>query len=1388
MAQAEDGPGSGYRKVRADIHPDRLERQVLTVPADFWSDSPELHAPGAQLNAVLSSVDTPSLDLMLTERPAPAAPDILPHAVSLQPSQDAAPSTTIDSSQSEDGVFLRVTSKISELMLESQALAITSVSDPGAQAPTAQSIKANGIYVPLRLNGTKVLALLDSGATTSFLSPSVCKAGGIPYTSSPGRIALAGAGAFATRLGKALGVPVRTPKVDFLHTFEVMELGGSINCIVGMDLLTRLGITIANVPTAFHPGDAAPLTTPSPPASEQLNTTPELDAYSVEFYTFIRDQLQVNSAIQPGTFCSMPESVVYLDTGDHQGFFKRQYPIPHMQQPAVSAQVEEWLRERIIMRAPAPCKWNSPLISVPKKDADGKITKVRVVIDPRPINELIPSVNYPIPIPKDVLESLAGSTVFSTIDLKMSFNQLRVHEPHREVTAFTWAGTQYVFKGCPFGLKPIAAIMQRTMDKLFAGVRSFVVIYVDDIIIHSRTVAEHKLHVRKALELLNSANLKARAEKSCFLQASVVVLGHVVSPAGIRMDMRKLFDVPHFTTPTTGKQISQDLGFFNYFREFIPNYSELLHPIEALRNQTELTSKWTKAHTAIYRTVREVLASGMTLSFPNFQVPFQVSTDASDNGVGAVLYQEEGEKTDGSEPSIKYIAFASSALTDAQRNYGATKKELLAIVFALKRFRYYLWGKHFTLYTDHRALTYLFTVKHSSAMMNSWVEILMDFNFEIVHKPGILNVVPDYLSRLYPTQAQRSSGMVEEVVMLAHSRYPVDDPANNWKLNERIFLKLNQLWGPHTVDTFATSVNTQLTTYFTFELDAFKQNWSGHNCWCNPPWPLISAVIDKVIQDQAVITLVTPYWPDKKWFRLLKHLSIAQPVFLPHTHDLFLPVRTGHTRGIGKPNWGSTAAWRISGRWLKGLSGSFNTPDMTPINLAEIDFSVGQAMAARGTLATPDSVSSNDLCLAEVPSATDTTTVLSKEQQQQHLQRAHLAGHLGATAMYKALRSRGVNWPGMQQACLTECSACTECQRFTIGKHGYHPVHAIHAKLPWDHIAIDLAGPFAASGPDMHTYILVIVDVCTRFVFLRPLPNKCAESVGSALFKVFCDIGFPKIIQSDNGKEFVNKLTQAICKESHIDHRLITPYHPRANGLAERNVKIAKESIYKLINGREQDWSFYVPQTQYFMNTRIASYHDSTPYSLMYGRAHNEFSNYGQVDMSTASEPELRARLKFLTSVVYPSINTKSATFAEKMNAPADVRLTTTIPNGAYVMAVDELRTSKSQPRYLGPFKVLRRNQGGAYVLEDAAGNFLKRSPEALKQVTRNSEFGTSFVVDEVVEHRGDSRSEREYLVKWQGLDSSMNSWEPAKNFDSPSAINKYWKRQLCAKPRAPRS
>jgi hypothetical protein len=311
------------------------------------------------------------------------------------------------------------------------------------------------------------------------------------------------------------------------------------------------------------------------------------------------------------------------------------------------------------------------------------------------------------------------------------------------------------------------------------------------------------------------------------------------------------------------------------------------------------------------------------------------------------------------------------------------------------------------------------------------------------------------------------------------------------------------------------------------------------------------------------------------------------------------------------------------------------------------------------------------------------------------------------------------------------------------------------------------------------------VDVCTRFIFLRPLPDKTAESVGSELFKVFCDIGFPKIIQSDNGKEFVNKLTQAMCKESHIDHRLITPYHPRANGLAERNVKSAKDGIYKLINGREQDWAVYVPQTQYFMNTRIASYHDSTPYSLMYGRAHNGFSNYEQVDLSTASEDEVRARLEFLTSVVYPSISKKSAAFAEKMNAPANARLTKDLPNGAFVMAIDELRTSKSQPRYLGPFKVLRRNQGGAYILQDAAGNELKRAPEALKQVTRNSEFGTSFVVDQILDHRGEHRSQREYLVKWKGFDSSMNTWEPVKNFDSPEAIQKYWKLQLGAKPRA---
>ena len=168
-----------------------------------------------------------------------------------------------------------------------------------------------------------------------------------------------------------------------------------------------------------------------------------------------------------------------------------------------------------------------------------------------------------------------------------------------------------------------------------------------------------------------------------------------------------------------------------------------------------------------------------------------------------------------------------------------------------------------------------------------------------------------------------------------------------------------------------------------------------------------------------------------------------------------------------------------------------------------------------------------------------------------------------------------------------------------------------------DHVAIDTALSFPTSE-NGNNVLLIIICVHTRFCFLRALADKTAASVAKALFSLFCDFGFPKIIQSDNGSEFVNQLIQLMTREVGIDHRLVTKYHPRANGLAERTVQTACRAIHKLLEGESRQWDRYVPGVQLFMNAKISSVHQSAHFSIMFGRKLNPYTDYSSSDVKTS--------------------------------------------------------------------------------------------------------------------------------------------------------------------------
>jgi transposase InsO family protein len=269
-----------------------------------------------------------------------------------------------------------------------------------------------------------------------------------------------------------------------------------------------------------------------------------------------------------------------------------------------------------------------------------------------------------------------------------------------------------------------------------------------------------------------------------------------------------------------------------------------------------------------------------------------------------------------------------------------------------------------------------------------------------------------------------------------------------------------------------------------------------------------------------------------------------------------------------------------------------------------------------------------------------------------------------------------------------------------VHKSGFHPLSPIHASLPWDHVAIDLFCP-GITSQDGYNYVLLLVDICSRFTILRPLRSKSAIDTAQALLSIFADFGFPKILQSDNGTEFVNAVLKSLTEQSAIEHRLITPYHPQANGSAERHVQIAKRALVKSIDGQVTTWAAHLPAVQMGMNCRILARHGSTPFSLCHGRGWNELKDYRGTVSQPTRPPDLVERYKAITQIVFPAINDRTSESNNRLKTRFDSHhiIKEAFPDGAMVMLINQHRSGSMAAKYVGPFKVLRKTRGGSYVL-----------------------------------------------------------------------------------------
>ena len=578
-----------------------------------------------------------------------------------------------------------------------------------------------------------------------------------------------------------------------------------------------------------------------------------------------------------------------------------------------------------------------------------------------------------------------------------------------------------------------------------------------------------------------------------------------------------------------------------------------------------------------------------------------MATDASNVGIGAVLYQVINNEK-------RYISFLARSLTKSERSYSTTKRELLAVVFALKRFHQYLWGNYFILFTDHRALTYLHTQKIANAMMINWLDTIIEYNFDIVHLPGVDNVLPDALSRLF-------------------------------------------------------------------------------------------SVVDELGEDKAMA-----HKENKSGTMINRAMTKSKNV---------------------KPS---------------------NRRDESDIE--------------QSTFMTPP-----------------------EEDRKALLEETHLFGHFGSDAIYKSLRRKGIYWKNLKNEAIELVKQCAECQKFNIVKKGYNPLRPISSFIPGDHWAIDLAGPFITSRCD-NRFLLVMVDICTRYCVLRPIPDKQASTIARELINVFCEYGLPKILQSDNGGEFVNELMQIFAEEAGFEHRLISSYHPRANGVSENWVHKSTLAIKKRVEGANAEWDVFVPSTQLALNALESPRTKTPPFTLMFGRELNDFKNYKNEEMKKPlSNQELVARIKHMADIVFPAIRerTEIAMNTQKEKFDTSHNLKEFTP-GTHVMVLIPEKSSKLQPYYEGPYTVIRKNQGGAYILKNEEDKEIEKRfpPSALKLVDISpgemDETEGVYIVQTILEHKK-HKGNYLYKVRWKGYDESHDTWEPAAHFTDPKLITEYWQR-----------
>ncbi|GAU37038.1 hypothetical protein TSUD_207440 [Trifolium subterraneum] len=577
-----------------------------------------------------------------------------------------------------------------------------------------------------KLEGVDVVILIDSGASHNFVSTKLASALGLSITPTVERKIRLGDGHKIASKGVCEGMVILVGEIEIAVDALVLDLGG-LDVILGVSWLSTLGKVMMDwkfLTMQFtYQGKQIVLKGGEEQHKQQtfLNSFLE-DRQGVNEDWWFKPQMHtlgesrvMDAGLQeilskfsevfhdsirlPPKRAQSHQINLYSDQG---AVTARPYRYPHHHKEEIERQVNELLEAGVIRQSMSA--FSSPVILVKKKDQSW-----RMCVDYRALNKATIPDKYPIPIVDELLDELFGAAIFSKIDLKSGYHQIRVNDNDIHKTAFRTHNGHYEFLVMPFGLMNAPATFQATMNDLFRPyLRKFVLVFFDDILIYSKNLSEH----------------------------SVDYLGHIISGKGVAVDPEKVKCVMDWPIPKNVKGVRGFLGLTGYYRKFIKDYGKIAKPLTVLTKKDNFM--WDTEATLAFEKLKIIMTSAPVLILPNFNIPFEVECDASGKGIGVVLMQNR-------QP----IAYFSKALSDGNLAKSVYEKELMALVLSIQHWRHYLLGKSFVVYIDHKSLKHFLQQKISSPDQQCWLAKLLGYQFEVLYKPGPENKAADALSRCH---------------------------------------------------------------------------------------------------------------------------------------------------------------------------------------------------------------------------------------------------------------------------------------------------------------------------------------------------------------------------------------------------------------------------------------------------------------------------------------------------------------------------------------------------------------------------------------------------------------------------------------------------------------